>query len=70
MTALAVREAPIVLRLDQVAERLQVSRATVDRIVASGELRVTRVGSGRGHPRVHPRDLDAYLAGRAGRRRR
>lgn len=61
---------PAVWTLDQVAMRLQVSRTTVDRIVASGELRVTRVGSGRGHPRVMPRDLDAYLAGRAGRRRR
>lgn len=62
-------DAPLVLTLDQVAEALQVSRTTVDRIVASGELRTTRVGSGRGHPRVRPRDLDAYLAGRAGRRR-
>lgn len=61
---------PLVWTLDQVAGMLQVSRSTMDRIVASGALRVTRVGSGRGHPRVHPRDLDAYLAGRAGRRRR
>jgi len=59
-----------VLTLDDVATLLQVSRTTVDRIVASGEMRVTRVGSGSGHPRVRPADLDAYLAGRAGRRRR
>lgn len=60
----------LVLTLAQVADLIQVSRSTVERMVASGELRSTRVGSGRGHPRVYPRDLEAYLAGRAGRRRR
>lgn len=58
------------LTLDQVAARLSVSRTTVDRIVASGQLRPIRVGSGRGHPRVTERELAAYLGALEGRLRR
>lgn len=56
-----------VLTLDQVADRLQVSRRTVDRIVAEGYLRPVRVGR---HPRVTERELLAYLGALEGRRRR
>lgn len=58
-----------VLTLDQVADRLQVSRRTVDRIVKEGKLRTVPVGGGRGHPRVTERALLAYLGALEGRRR-
>lgn len=61
---------PLVYTLDQVAEMLQVSRTTVDRIVAEGRLSTIRVGSGRGHPRVTERALTAYVMSLEGRRRR
>lgn len=60
----------VVLTLDQVADRLQVSRTTVDRIVKEGRLATIRVGSGRGHPRVTERGLMAYLGSLEGRRGR
>ena len=49
----------VVLTLDQVAEQLQVSRRTVNRLVAAGRIRVIRIGR---QPRVTERELDAYLA--------
>lgn len=66
MTTPDGREA-VVLTLNQVAEMLQVSRRTVDRIVAEGKLRTFPVGR---HPRVRPSDLDAYLGYREGRKQR
>lgn len=45
--------------LDQVAEILHVSRRTVERLVASGQLRVKHVGR---RPIVTDRELEAYIA--------
>jgi excisionase family DNA binding protein len=53
------------LTLDQVAERLQVSRKTVNREVARGHLRVRYFGQS---PRVTDRELEAYIASRPTRR--
>lgn len=56
-----------VLTLDQVADRLQVSRRTVNRLVAEGRIRPVRIGRS---PRVTERELSAYVASleRPGRR--
>jgi excisionase family DNA binding protein len=53
--------APIVeklLGLTETSELLQVSRRTVERLVAAGELRAVRIGAA---IRVEPKDLRAYL---------
>jgi excisionase family DNA binding protein len=44
---------------DDVAERLQVSRRTIQRLVASGQLRPNYIGR---LPRFTERELAAYLA--------
>lgn len=48
------------LRLDEVAERLDVSRRTVERLIAAGRIRVIHPSPGR--VRVERRELDAYMA--------
>ena len=48
------------LTLDEVADLLQVSRRTLNTIVAEGELSVLKV---RNQPRVTPEGLQAYLRG-------
>jgi len=50
---------PVVLDLDEVADRLGVHRRTVERAAKAGELATFRIGRAR---RVHPADLDAYIA--------
>ena len=45
--------------LPEVAVRLRVSLSTVRRLVASGQLRILRVGR---RPLVTTRELEAYLA--------
>jgi excisionase family DNA binding protein len=52
------------LTLDEVAERLRVSRKTVNREIARGHLRVLYIGR---LPRVKASELDAYVAHRTGR---
>lgn len=47
------------LRVEQVAERLAVSRSMAWKLVDSGELRSVRIGRS---VRVHPSDLEAFLA--------
>ncbi|MGE3621638.1 MAG: helix-turn-helix domain-containing protein [Acidimicrobiia bacterium] len=47
-----------------VADRLQVSSATVKRLVAAGELPVLHIGSA---ARVRPVDLEAFIESQAGR---
>jgi excisionase family DNA binding protein len=47
------------LRIEQVAERLSVSRSMAWKIIDSGQLRSLRIGR---VVRVRPEDLDAYLA--------
>ena len=46
--------------LDQVAVRLQVSRRSVERLIAAGRLRPVKVGH---LTRVTDRELEVYLAG-------
>lgn len=47
------------LRLEQVAERLAVSRSMAFKLVAGGQLRSVRIGRA---VRVRPGDLEVYLA--------
>ena len=46
------------LTIKDVADRLQVSETTVERLIARGDLIATKVGT---LVRVTPSDLDAYL---------
>jgi excisionase family DNA binding protein len=46
------------LTLEDACERLQVSEATIRRLVKDGELRVVRIGRA---IRVRPEDLDAFI---------
>lgn len=55
------------LSLDQAAKRLGVSKRTVQRLVANGELAQTYVAS---VPRIDPRELARYLSAPKPRRRR
>lgn len=47
------------LHIEQVAQRLSVSRSMAWKIIDSGQLRSLRIGR---VVRVRPEDLDAYLA--------
>lgn len=53
------------LTLTEVAERLRVSRRTVEREIAKGYLRTVGIGSRR---LVSLRELEAYVAARSGRK--
>jgi excisionase family DNA binding protein len=55
------------LTIAQVADRLQLSRRTVYRLVRRGLLRVVHVTPRR--VRFRPADLDAYVAAREARKR-
>ena len=47
------------LRIEQIAERLSVSRSMAWKIIALGHLRSVRIGRA---VRIRPQDLDDYLA--------
>lgn len=47
------------LTLDEAAEKLRVSRRTVERLIASGQIRPTRIGA---RTLVSDRELEAYVA--------
>jgi excisionase family DNA binding protein len=49
---------PRLLRIDDVAERLSVSRSMAWKLVAIGELRSLRIGRA---VRIRPEDLESYL---------
>ena len=49
------------LTLEDACEQLQVSEATIRRLVKDGELRVVRIGRA---IRVRPEDLDAFIQAR------
>jgi excisionase family DNA binding protein len=53
------------LRIEQVARRLSVSRSMAWKIIDDGQLRSLRIGR---VVRVRPEDLDAYVADPARRR--
>lgn len=61
----AVDRGARLLRIEQVAERLSVSRSMAWKIVNSGDLRVIRIGRA---VRVRPGDLDSYIAEPPGQR--
>lgn len=46
------------LRLEEIAERLAVSRSMAWKLIAHGEIRAVRIGRA---VRVRPADLDAYI---------
>lgn len=54
---------PRLLRIEDIAERLAVSRSMAWKLIAYGEIRSLRIGRA---VRVRPADLEAYL-GSAGR---
>lgn len=58
-----IKSAPVprLMRLDEVAEVLGVSMKTIRRRIEAGELPVIRDGR---LVRVHPNDLDRYVAAR------
>jgi excisionase family DNA binding protein len=53
------------LTVDQVAERLGVSRRTVERKIAAGEIPALRLGGRRSPLRVDERELERWLYGEA-----
>lgn len=54
---------PKLLTKQDACERLSISRATLDRIIARGELQVIHVGR---QVRIHPDDLSTYIDGLRG----
>lgn len=50
------------LKVNQVAEELNVSQSVVYALIDAGRLACHRIGVGRGTIRVSTEDLDAYLA--------
>jgi excisionase family DNA binding protein len=50
---------PRLLRVDDVADRLAISRSMAWKIVSSGEMRSVRIGRA---VRVRPSDLESYIA--------
>ena len=59
MTYFADQE-PLLLRIDDAAQRLSISRATVYRLIQRGELPIVRIGSA---VRVRAIELDLWVAG-------
>ena len=53
------------LTLKEAADRLRVSRRTVERLIASGRIRPTRIGR---RTLVTERELEAYIAAASRRR--
>jgi excisionase family DNA binding protein len=64
-TSTASTEAPParLLRLEDVADRLAISRSMAWKLVATGEIRAVRVGRA---VRIRPADLEAYIERAAG----
>ena len=52
-------DAPRLLRVDDIADRLAISRSMAWKLVASGAMRSVRIGRA---VRVRPSDLHSYLA--------
>jgi excisionase family DNA binding protein len=55
--------APRLLRIEEVARQLAVSRSMAWKLIAAGELRAVRIGRA---VRVRPTDLEAFLGRAAG----
>jgi len=58
---LGVLSPPSLLDISGVADRLNVSRRTVENLVALGEIPVIRIGGGRGVRRFEQAALDAFV---------
>ena len=52
----------MLLTVRDVAQRLSVSPSCVYQLVSQGKIRSHRIGVGRGAIRIHPEDLEEYLA--------
>lgn len=50
---------PELWKLDEAADKLRVSRRTVERLIATGQIRPTRIGS---RTFISDRELEAYVA--------
>ena len=50
------------LRIEEIAQRLAISRSMAWKLIAHGQLRSVRIGRA---VRVRPQDLDEYVAGAA-----
>lgn len=61
------RVAPQLLRLEDAADRLGISRDSVERLIASGDLAAVDIRAGGNRPRlrVAETDLAAFIAARA-----
>jgi excisionase family DNA binding protein len=59
MTYLSDQE-PLLLRIDDAAQRLSISRATMYRLIQRGEMPIVRIGSA---VRVRAIELDLWVAG-------
>ncbi|WP_412070402.1 helix-turn-helix domain-containing protein [Rubrivirga sp. IMCC43871] len=57
----AARTPPPLLDLAGAAARLNVSTRTVEALVASGDIPVTRIGAGRGVRRFDPAAVEAFI---------
>ena len=55
-----VDQEPLLLRIDDAAQRLSISRATMYRLIQRGEVPVVRIGSA---VRVRAFELDLWVAG-------
>ena len=51
---------PLLLRIDDAAQRLSISRATMYRLIQRGEMPIVRIGSA---VRVRAIELDLWVAG-------
>ena len=56
----ALDQEPLLLRVDDAAQRLSISRATMYRLIQRGEVPVVRIGSA---VRVRAFELDLWVAG-------
>lgn len=54
---------PRLLRIEEIAERLSISRSMAWKLIAFGQIRSLRIGRS---VRVRPADLEAYIATAAG----
>jgi excisionase family DNA binding protein len=57
-TEISDRRAERLLRIEDIADRLAVSRSMAWKLIATGELRAVRIGRA---VRVRPADLEAYI---------
>lgn len=64
--------APVqLLTAEQACEKLACSRRTLDRLIAAGRLKATRLGDGRTSPvKIHPRELADLIERRTKRAKR